>query len=537
MAGRNLLKGEREAVIKSTMPVIQESIESPISVGERAKLSFGNSEGNKNYLSRKFGKENVAEIIPNKFAIKKDEKWYAIDPVKKSVKDIPGDIADIVGDIPEIVGFGIVGGLGALGGSPAGPAGMAAGSVAGAGVGSALGVGIKQTIGSKLGTYEASLKERLKEQATAGAYGAGTQAVFGMLGKIAKTFGKALLETPRIVSGISDETLKRTIEKDISNILSPEKVNPGFLAQVSERVQLGLKDLHQRLNMQWKKVVDDTLKKNPRIQINFANAVQNFQNNMVDAGLITPKGKITLRTKLDPAARKKLENFFTYINQTVRKKPTMSFQNAMRLKDDIWRLSEQLDPSEARIAKKLYKDISSQMGETIPGLKPINKKLSEFFSIEDYLKPKMGMTRTAQGLERLDITIEPVSQLKNFLKKGATERRVLEELEKRVAPQYKFIDDFLDGVAAQEWTAHSSSILQEFRKTVGKMLFDVGEVPVGIARGVGELAKPLAPVGASIKLLGSKVPRFATGAISQALRLEPGNLRDKPKTIFEKLRR
>lgn len=130
----------------SVIEQVDENKDSPVSLLDRLKMSFGNPEDKLSYLAKK----NLEPRIRDGQLYTKDENGSLIpvDPAAPSfmkfLKDIPADIAEFAGDVPEIAGdvAGSVAGL-----SIAGPAGL----VGGAGVGGFTGNKFKQAIGSLLG--------------------------------------------------------------------------------------------------------------------------------------------------------------------------------------------------------------------------------------------------------------------------------------------------------------------------------------------------------------------------------------------------
>jgi hypothetical protein len=530
MAIRYVEEKPKIRYIKESMPedntIYQESL---VNIIDRARLSFGNRLGNKTYLESLFDKDNVKELVNNKWIVRKDNKWYAIDPETKTIKDIPGDIADILGDLPEIAGFGV----GVTAGTSA--AGLG-GSIAGAGAGQAIGTGIKQVIGAIAGTYKpTSVLQPAKEQTMSGITGAGTQMVFGVGGKmlsgLSKVINKLGSRATRIFTGLSKETLERTSEKGISKILTPEKTETGYLQKVAERVQDGIKNLHDKLNIEWKSIVEKALGGKETMPINVDKPLTNFFENMRKAGFLDDANNLRLSTKLDPTSRIKLRNFYDYMkNITERIKSTsptplssegaimktteltkpvtaaLDLRDALRLKDDMWRLAKQLDPSESRIAKKFYVDLVDEITTKIPDLKPVNKEMTNIFTIQDYLGSKLGLKTE---LEKIDITTQPVTQLKNFVKRGSTERRVLETLDKKLPKEYKFMDDFIDGVAAEDWVNNSGSVNKGIGKFVAENIFKVSENPSQISSKL--LQKPITQKSLSV------LSPVVKGTVSQKL--------------------
>lgn len=135
--------------------------QSPLSLVDRAKLSFADDAGREAFLRTKF---SHIEKLPNgKFAVGNDPRALApIDP-EGMFNDVLGDMADIVSEIPVIAGQ--VGG--AIAGSPAGPAGI----IGGGALGSGMGEGFKKAIGKGLGVNQQDPMEVATDIAISTAFG------------------------------------------------------------------------------------------------------------------------------------------------------------------------------------------------------------------------------------------------------------------------------------------------------------------------------------------------------------------------------
>lgn len=130
---------------------------SPVGLGDRIKLDWGNEKGNIKYLKDKF--EDVMAHPDYGLVVKNNGAWQQVDPDGKGVGDAYAYAQEFLADAGELVreatevGAGIAGA--ALGTMVAPGAGTAAGSVAAAG----LHKGGQVVLGKYLGTYEASDEE------------------------------------------------------------------------------------------------------------------------------------------------------------------------------------------------------------------------------------------------------------------------------------------------------------------------------------------------------------------------------------------
>lgn len=139
---------------------------SPVTIGQRIKTSFGNPQGNVEYLKSQ-GYENV-EQGPEGLVVTKGGIKYPLDP---SGPDL-GDIFDFGGALP--LGGSVAGGLaGGTAGATGGPAGALGGGIAGGAAGGGAGEGLRQLIGKGLGVQaDQPWVERAKDVGTETAYGA-----------------------------------------------------------------------------------------------------------------------------------------------------------------------------------------------------------------------------------------------------------------------------------------------------------------------------------------------------------------------------
>lgn len=485
----------QEPFIESRTPVLggrQVIPESPVSIIGRLKMGFGNRKGNLDYLKGIYGEENVGEISPNKFTIRQNNKWYAVDPSRKYVKDIPKDIADMISEVPELIGMGKGAAMGAL--TPMGPL---VGGIVGGAAGAVTGRATKMTIGKLFETYKAGPEEIQSELQGVAILGAAGSLISNVLGLA----GRTIKASPQM-TGISKKTLSRIVDRGTSTVLTPEKVVPEYLPNISEKVLPGLKYIEKITDNNYKTVINQIKEKVPNLLININVPLNKVKSDMVKKSIINSQGKAIFKTTLDPTARTKLKGFVEFIDK-LKSKKGISIDNAIILKDDIWRISKQMPDLEKGIAKKFYGDLRNQILNDIRSqgagaklqfsLWKANKLKSEFHGFEEFLEPKLGRTL---GLTKLSIESEPVNQIKILLQ-NPNGNRVLKSLDNKLPKDLKFYDNFLDGMAAEEVT-NSTGIWAGIRKIITKeILTDFGRPIRFITKEIPEMvgrvpyAKPI----------------------------------------------
>lgn len=161
--------------------------QSPVDLITRAKLSFGNTQGNLKYLQKQFDEVKLDEN--NGLVVKKDNVWHAVDPnllgkgsawdktqaIMKSFGGFRGN-SDLAGDLaelgPEAINA-VTTGVGATLGSVMGPLG----TVEGAGAGGVASGAIRTSLGRLMGTYEATDAEQLGDIGLEALFSAGGQGI------------------------------------------------------------------------------------------------------------------------------------------------------------------------------------------------------------------------------------------------------------------------------------------------------------------------------------------------------------------------
>lgn len=181
----------------------------PITAGQRARLSFGDEEGIKQYLTS-VGFEPTQDTEGN-LLIKKDDKVYRLDEAGFSFKDI----ADMAGKtLP--TGLSILGGIaGFLGAGPFGGAGLGA-------LGGAIGETGRQAIGKVLDVNApGGGLEEVGREAIFGGIGGATAGVGGVLARgatralpaLGRRVGEQLV--PRLGTTLAGETVEAGLQGGI----------------------------------------------------------------------------------------------------------------------------------------------------------------------------------------------------------------------------------------------------------------------------------------------------------------------------------
>ncbi len=445
---------------------------SPLSIGQRTKLSFGDTLGRKNWLEKNFGDGNVKEITPNKFVVWKDDKWYAVDPNQDIFADVPGDVADIIGDLPEVVGSAVGATI---------PWGI--------GFGQAAGRAVKNAIGAGLGVQtEKSILGNILDPAISGAVAGGLNVGLRVLGKLGKSGMEALEKSDKALFGLSDESLNRIREKGISKIITPEKSQPGYLDTVAQRAKDGLDDLVSKAHESYSETINKITTKNPNIEVKIGSPLQSFVDGLKKDGYIDKSGKVG--NLIGAESKRTIQKIFNHF-RGITKDSMINLQESQIAKGNIYRLAKQAERYDGRLSgliKGLTGDIDDQMVKSVPKLRLLNAKYAEAMTLEKDLAKRMGGSK---GAEKLDIAQFNTSGLKTMLKKGNTTREELLRLNSKVAPQYKFVDDFLDGSVAEEM-ASSKGFWEVVRNWAGKSLYSAFETPMKIGQKAQNKISPIA---------------------------------------------
>jgi len=193
---------------------------SPLSFGERAKLSFADDAGMKSYAESKgyrYAKNN-----------KTGEKYWAKDGNLYKLDEkgfTSGDIAEGASSILPTLGFGAGTALGTA--ATVGTGGLAApvAIAGGAGTGSALGTAANIGIGKLLGVNKSSLNKSMDETATSGATGTALSLAGSVLKYGADKYAKPVVN--KVTSRVSSKAknLWNTLTGKVDDVVTENKKN------------------------------------------------------------------------------------------------------------------------------------------------------------------------------------------------------------------------------------------------------------------------------------------------------------------------
>lgn len=165
---------------------------SPLSVWQRAKLSFGDEQGTKKYLEG-LGYSVLTDTAGNQL-VQKDGKVFRLDEAGFSFKDIADAVGKSIPFVAQIAGS-IAGGVA---GAPTG-VGAVGGAVAGGSAGGVVGESARQGIGSLLGVSDGIDAKEIAKEGVLGGVGGATA---GVSSKVASTLaGKTLFQAGRTATG------------------------------------------------------------------------------------------------------------------------------------------------------------------------------------------------------------------------------------------------------------------------------------------------------------------------------------------------
>jgi hypothetical protein len=174
---------------------------SPLGFFERSALSYSTDKGKEQYLTKRFGKDNIKKLDDeSKYAVRqKDGKWYREDPTigasfrftADAMKEMVADIvADNSAEAVRLTGQATGAGLGATAGVPlALPSlgtSIASGAVLGGGVGRGMAQGIVELAGKLNGMRpDTTLQDAFVEMGRQATYGSGSEVLGPYAGKMA----------------------------------------------------------------------------------------------------------------------------------------------------------------------------------------------------------------------------------------------------------------------------------------------------------------------------------------------------------------
>ena len=229
-------------------PPIETAKGSPLSVAERARLSFygDDNEGRVSDLKKKYA--FVEQLPDGKLAVGNDPRsLQPIDP-QGMFNDLLGDTADVVAEIPVVAGQ--------LGGAAMGTAtqpGM--GTVIGGGAGAMAGEAVKKGIGLAIGVNPGSASEVATDIALTGLFGAGSEGlVIGAKATnqhviapfIKKTLTKATQSNPgvtnllskvfKITAGVDEAATQGAAKYGYNETLRGPFLDEGYVVPLSQQI-------------------------------------------------------------------------------------------------------------------------------------------------------------------------------------------------------------------------------------------------------------------------------------------------------------
>jgi len=90
--------------------------------------------------------------------------------------------------------------------------------------------------------------------------------------------------------------------------------------------------------------------------------------------------------------------------------------------------------------------------------------------------------------KKLGVPSTPVASLRGMIKKDSTENLLLKKLDSTVAPEFKFYDDFMEGLAAVE-IGTSKGVWEGLRESVAKFAFTAFEDPIWLMNKTAKLSE------------------------------------------------
>lgn len=274
--------------------------QSPLSVGQRFRLAFGNEKGSLKFLKENF--EDAKKDKEGNYKVKKDGSWYAVDPtgfgdgpaysfadkVANLGAEALKDAVDLTDDAISMIGAAIGAGGGA-----------GAASIPGAALGAAAASAANSSLGRWAGTYEAEPEEMLADAAldallTAGGYGIvpGAKLAKNLAGKGLNKLGMTIASKPALAeTAKAVTTTVKNMGKEsqvVRGLLratghsagaadhfatSPDTVEKALLPAIERAKRIGItKQLDDMVGMAVDKV-DDLVKSAPKVLTRAKDAV------------------------------------------------------------------------------------------------------------------------------------------------------------------------------------------------------------------------------------------------------------------------
>lgn len=411
--------------------------QSPVSPEERAKLAFGNVEGNLTYLSKKF--DEAAYHPDHGISVKKDGLWYAVDPsllgkgdawdkTKALVKhgfglldnpDLKGDLAELGPEAINAVSTGVGGVLGAAAGIGAAAATMGAAAplipyaeAAGVAAGGAVSGGIRTLMGKALGTYEASPDQIVEDIGMESLMSLGGHA---LAAGVKPTLG-AIVNASKNISRSATELTKDSIANVVGGMTKAGNVATRTLLDHSGEVGATITRAAKAAGGNVNKAIDHVVQlKNQAVEnlLTTANeALPNKYGELLDT-LLEKAGKVDFKVNM----RGVVENTFDTLEQL-----------GLGRKIEKSTLSDKMIEAEARITGKTFDEIASAADKNL-GFK--------FFSTKQFVEKVAGGADaellSAEERASLNPLIKVIQQFGNVGElKGKAAAKVLKNFEKNL---------------------------------------------------------------------------------------------------------
>lgn len=516
---------------------MQSGATSPISVGERLKLSFADDVGREKYLRNKF---QFVERLPNgKFAVGENIKnLQPIDP-EGIFNDVLGDIADVVGEVPVIAGQI----LGTIGGAAAEiPTGPIPTTISGAAIGAGAGSVVKQGIGKILGVNERKAQDMATDVAIEALFGAAGEG----LAQGTKAIGKRII-APKLTK-LLDKTVKESNSpgKAVQSIAKLFKAT----ANVNENSTLaafkyGIDDTFSKTNLYDEKAVipliqnlmstlDDTTKSigkdiykstkklltTPYQNIDVTDLYNAVRGELKNMNLLTESGVLNLKSlskdvnKNLKFAQSLLENLGNFNENTdifpeATKSIKLPIENVLGLMSE---LSDEFDRITPRM-QAVVAQINNGMNSGEEGLKPIIKKLAKATNNTDYIDSVNNYAEFMSLKEQLPQLTKGGKFTEQFVRRieniTATEKEALTKLNARA--KRPFLKDLEQWNAIQDFKGFNPNFLR--MGAIAGILGGLGGFDTKPGRGatIGGALLLGTPVGAKFLLRsGSKIGKELT---------------------------
>ena len=167
---------------------------SPVNIGDRLKLTFGDVAGQQAYLEDKFGQGNVFKKQDDNFVVKTNNGMQEINPRGLDFGDItslPQMILPTIGGVAGAIGGGSIGAAG-------GPPGIIASGSAGSGIGTGAGEALNQAIGGAIGIRQKADPQKIALETALGMLGEGSGRVMSFLPAATKQVAKTISQNAYI---------------------------------------------------------------------------------------------------------------------------------------------------------------------------------------------------------------------------------------------------------------------------------------------------------------------------------------------------